>query len=89
MAEKPLAFSRNSPQDPLEQEYEALHDAVAESTHGRWFLQEYARRHRAADTRLLLDAIQKLERFLSSDESGETPPRRHRGIRHRIDVIQR
>jgi hypothetical protein len=69
---KPLAFSRNS---PSEQEYEALHDAVAESTHGRWFLQEYARRHRAADTRILLDAIQKLERFLSSDESEETPPR--------------
>jgi hypothetical protein len=75
MAEKPLAFSRHSPPDPSEQEYEALHDAVAESTHGRWFLQEYARRHRAADTRLLLDAIQKLERFLSSDESEETPPR--------------
>jgi chemotaxis protein CheZ len=45
---------------PREQ-YEALEDAVMESARGRWFLAEYARRNRAADTMLLLDALKKLE----------------------------
>lgn len=45
---------------PREQ-YEALESAVMESARGRWFLAEYARRHRAADTMMLLDALRKLE----------------------------
>jgi chemotaxis protein CheZ len=45
---------------PREQ-YEALESAVMESARGRWFLAEYARRNRAADTMLLLDALKKLE----------------------------
>jgi hypothetical protein len=45
---------------PREQ-YEALESAVMESARGRWFLAEYARRNRAADTMTLLDALKKLE----------------------------
>ena len=45
---------------PREQ-YEALESAVMESARGRWFLAEYARRNRAADTMMLLDALRKLE----------------------------
>jgi hypothetical protein len=45
---------------PREQ-YEALESAVMESARGRWFLAEYARRNRAADTTMLLDALKKLE----------------------------
>ena len=45
---------------PREQ-YEALESAVMESARGRWFLAEYARRNRAADTVMLLDALKKLE----------------------------
>jgi hypothetical protein len=45
---------------PREQ-YEALESAVMESARGRWFLAEYARRNRAADTMMLLDALKKLE----------------------------
>jgi hypothetical protein len=45
---------------PREQ-YEALEKAVMESARGRWFLAEYARRNRAADTMMLLDALKKLE----------------------------
>jgi hypothetical protein len=41
--------------------YEALESAVMESPRGRWFLTEYARRNRAADTTMLLDALKRLE----------------------------
>lgn len=37
-----------------------------ESARGRWFLAEYARRNRAADTVMLLDALKKLENVASS-----------------------
>ncbi len=50
---------------PREQ-YEALESAVMESARGRWFLAEYARRNRAADTTMLLDALKKLENVASS-----------------------
>jgi hypothetical protein len=50
---------------PREQ-YEALESAVMESARGRWFLTEYARRNRAADTMLLLDALKKIENVASS-----------------------
>ena len=40
---------------PREQ-YEALESAVMESARGRWFLAEYARRNRAADTMMLISS---------------------------------
>jgi chemotaxis protein CheZ len=68
MAEQPLAFSSLSP-PVCEEDYERLHAAIAETAQGRWFLQEYARRHRAADMQLLLDAIARLERFLATSDA--------------------
>lgn len=44
---------------PME-EYHAIESAVLETARGRWFLEEFARRHRVADTQTLLDAISKL-----------------------------
>lgn len=44
-----------------ETDYEAIEAAVLNTARGRWFLTEYARRNRAADTCTLLDAIRKLE----------------------------
>lgn len=51
---------------PREQ-YEALESAVMESARGRWFLSEYAKRNRAADTLMLLDALKKLENVASTN----------------------
>lgn len=51
---------------PREQ-YEALESAVMESARGRWFLAEYAKRNRAADTMMLLDALKKLENVASGN----------------------
>jgi chemotaxis regulatin CheY-phosphate phosphatase CheZ len=44
-----------------EQEYEAIEAAVMETARGRWFLSEFSRRNRQADTGVLLDAIGRLE----------------------------
>nr|WP_321482535.1 protein phosphatase CheZ [uncultured Cohaesibacter sp.] len=51
------------PPTPLRQEdYLAIEAAVMETARGRWFLAEYARRNRNADTDTLLTAIDKLEK---------------------------
>jgi chemotaxis protein CheZ len=45
-------------------DYEMIAAAVLETARGRWFMSEHARRNRHADTRLVLDAIEKLERMI-------------------------
>ncbi len=45
-------------------DYDAIEEALLQSTRGRWFLNEYTQRNRNADTRMLLDAITKLETSL-------------------------
>ncbi|MGI9513035.1 MAG: hypothetical protein ACR2OL_09060 [Anderseniella sp.] len=47
-------------------DYEEIEQAVMETSRGRWFLTEFARRHKAADTALLLDAIRRLEGQIQS-----------------------
>jgi len=47
-----------------QKDFEAIEAAVLESPRGRWFLSEFTRRNRAADTLMLLEAIAKLERGL-------------------------
>src|SRR3989442_4789887 len=42
-------------------DYEAIEGAVLETGRGRWFLAEYARRNRHADTKMLLAAINRIE----------------------------
>jgi|GEM_PF-564744 len=46
-------------------DYEAIAAAVVETARGRWFLAEHARRNRHADTKVILQAIEKIERTLS------------------------
>ena len=43
-----------------EDEYDAIEQAVLETPRGRWFLQEFARRHKAADTEEVIGAIERL-----------------------------
>jgi hypothetical protein len=50
-------------------DYEAIEAAIMETARGRWFLFEYARRNRHADTRTLLSAINRLESAMTG------PPR--------------
>jgi len=59
------------PQPPAKQllsetDFEAIAAAVQETERGRWFLDEYARRNRHADTKQVLEAIAKLQHSLSA-----------------------
>ncbi len=56
-----------------ESDYEAIEAAVKETARGRWFLDEFAQRNRHADTRLVLDAIQRLQRSVLGAEPLPVP----------------
>ncbi|MCA1999625.1 MAG: hypothetical protein LDL25_07530, partial [Hyphomicrobiales bacterium] len=49
-----------------EHAYEMIEAAVMETSRGRWFLAEYARRHRHAETVTILHAIEKLQHSLAA-----------------------
>ncbi len=51
-----------TPLDPAD--YHAIEAAVMETARGRWFLAEFAKRNRNADTDVLLGAIDRLEKTL-------------------------
>jgi hypothetical protein len=46
---------------PSETEYKAMCVAFAETERGRWFLAEYAKRNRNADTTMVIEAIKRIE----------------------------
>ncbi|MHA1560416.1 MAG: hypothetical protein ACTSWI_07080 [Alphaproteobacteria bacterium] len=59
-------MSRNSPSARVTgADYDAIEEAVMETARGRWFLSEYARRNRAADTASVLEALGRLEEITS------------------------
>ena len=62
-----------------EDDYEAIEDAVMETARGRWFLREYARRARAADTGKLLEALTRIERLVGGQAAlpGGYAPEEH------------
>lgn len=51
------------------EDYEAIEAAVMETTRGRWFLAEYARRNRNTDTDVVLTALDRVERTLRRDRA--------------------
>lgn len=62
--ESSLAMSDARSLSPLSAaDYDAIAAAVVETARGRWFLAEYARRNRQADTEMVLSAITRLERL--------------------------
>jgi chemotaxis protein CheZ len=54
-----------------EADYEAIEGAVLETARGRWFLAEYARRNRHADTAMLLKALDRIEAAIGGERSVE------------------
>jgi chemotaxis protein CheZ len=63
-------------------DYETIAAAVLETARGRWFLAEHAKRNRQADTRLVLEAIEKLERSIGVKSEGIEPDR------VRVDLVE-
>lgn len=59
------------PAERLESDFEEIEAAVMETARGRWFLAEYARRNRSADTEMLLEAIRKLEQAVQDRQTPE------------------
>ncbi|WP_137391991.1 hypothetical protein [Rhodoligotrophos defluvii] len=72
-----------------EEDYELIEQAVMETPRGRWFLAEYARRNRAADTRILLDAIKRLERVVSAQTVEFVPSLESSNAVHKIRGLLR
>ena len=56
-------------------DYEAIEGAVMETARGRWFLAEYGRRNRNADTTMLLKALERIEAAMRGERSVESVDR--------------
>lgn len=56
-----------------ENDYEAISTAVMETARGRWFMTEFAKRNRQADTAQLLGAIGRIERVVGLGPAQPTP----------------
>lgn len=68
MANEAFALSPMSARaaEPNEQDYDAIREAFMETARGRWFLGEYAKRNRNADTSMVLDAVARIEETLAA-----------------------
>ena len=68
MADEAFALSPISARAamPGEADYDAISAAFMETSRGRWFLSEYAKRNRNADTRMVLDAVARIEQNLAA-----------------------
>src|SRR6202012_4390058 len=76
MADEAFALSPISARaaQPRKQDYAAIREAFMETSRGRWFLGEYAKRNRNADTRLVLDAVSRIEETLAAQKKPERDP---------------
>src|SRR5882757_10783320 len=68
MAEEAFALSPISARaaQPSEEDFAATSEAFMETSRGRWFLGEYAKRNRNADTRMVLDAVARIEESMAA-----------------------
>ena len=75
MADEAFALSPISARatQPSEEDYDAISEAFMETSRGRWFLGEYAKRNRNADTRMVLDAVARIEESARRPEDSRTP----------------
>ena len=53
--------------------FESLEAAVLETSRGRWFLEEYARRQRSAENFAILEILKKFENSVTSNSFMPTP----------------
>src|SRR6187200_342939 len=68
MADEAFALSPISARAtlPSEEDYAAIAEAFMETSRGRWFLTEYAKRNRNTDTRMVLDAVARIQQSLTA-----------------------
>jgi hypothetical protein len=77
MADEVFALSPISARASLpgEEDYEAINHAFMETSRGRWFLGEYAKRNRNADTRMVLDAVARIEQSVAAQKQAASDDR--------------
>ena len=87
MADDAFALSPISARatQPSEQDYDAIREAFMETARGRWFLGEYAKRNRNADTRMVLDAVARVEENLAAQKQAAPD----NGLAEALVVIRR
>ena len=70
MADEAFALSPISARAtlPSEEDYAAISEAFMVTSRGRWFLTEYAKRNRNADTSMVLDAVARIEQNLAAQK---------------------
>jgi hypothetical protein len=85
MADEAFALSPISARStqPREEDYDAISEAFMETSRGRWFLGEYAKRNRNADTRMVLDAVARIEESLAAQRQ----PASESGLAEALAVI--
>ena len=76
MADEAFALSPISARaaTPSEEDYDAISKAFMETSRGRWFLGEYAKRNRNADTSMVLEAVAPLEENLAAQRQPQPAP---------------
>jgi hypothetical protein len=89
MADEAFALSPISARaaQPGEADYDAISAAFMETSRGRWFLGEYAKRNRNADTRMVLDAVARIEENLAAQKNAapdDRLPEALQAIRHAV-----
>ncbi len=89
MADEAFALSPISarPALPSEQDYDAIREAFMETSRGRWFLGEYAKRNRNADTTMVLDAVARIEQAMAAQKQQE-PARNDDELRAALAAIR-
>lgn len=70
MANEAFALSPISARtaSPTDADFEAIREAFLETARGRWFLDEYTRRNRNADTAMVLEAVARIENSLAAQK---------------------
>ena len=88
MADEAFALSPISARAnlPREEDYDAIREAFMETSRGRWFLGEYAKRNRNADTRMVLDAVERIEETLAAQRQ-PPPPEPDNGLAEALAAI--
>jgi len=76
MAEEAFALSPLSASAalPTDADYHAIREAFMETARGRWFLTEYAKRNRNADTAMVLEAVARIEQSIGAAQTEAAAP---------------
>lgn len=76
MAEEAFALSplSASAASPTDADYHAIREAFMETARGRWFLTEYAKRNRNADTAMVLEAVARIEQSIGAAQTEAAAP---------------